>query len=123
MFTYNGIDLDNISLSFTGRENGIEFYIEGFNEDKKISIDFMLSLTIDDLKTMELDYEYDLCDQLLEEETYLGINNEFGKTSIEVTLMKDLDEKYYLRVVNNDIDASVNFELEEKEEYKEEEDV
>lgn len=121
MFIYNNIDLDNVSLSFTGRENGIEFYIEGFDEDKKISIDFMVSLTIDDLKTMELDYEYDLCEQLIEGETFIGVNNNFIKTDIEVTLMKDLDEKYYLRVVNDDIDASVNFELEEKEEEDENE--
>ena len=121
MFIYNDIDLDNTSLSFTERDNGIEFYIEGFDDDKKINLNFIVSLKIDDLKTMEIDYEYDLSDQLLDDETYLGINNDFGKTSIEVTLMKDLDEKYYLRVVNDDIDAQVNFVLEEKEE--EEEDV
>ena len=121
MFLYNDIDLDNVSLSFTERDNGIEFYIEGFDEDNKISINFIASLKIDDLKTMELDYEYDLTSQLVNDETYFGYNNKYDKEEISVTLMKDLDEKYYLRVVNDNIDASVNFELEEKEE--EEEDV
>ena len=121
MFTYNDVDLDNTILSFTERENGIEFYIEGFEEDKKISIDFIVSLKIDDLKIMELDYEYDLSNQLIKGETFLGIDNEFESTNIDVSLMKDLDEKYYLRVVNDTIDASVTFELEEKEE--EEDDV
>ena len=121
MFIYDDIDLDNVSLSFTERENGIEFYIEGFDEDKKISIDFIVSIKLDDLKTMELDYEYDLSEQLVNDETFIGIDNSFNRTEINVTLMKDLDEKYYLRVVNDSIDASVNFELEEKEE--EEEDV
>lgn len=122
MFIYNDIDLDNVSLSFTERDNGIEFYIEGFDEDKKISIDFIVSLKVDDLKTMELDYEYDLCDHIINDETFIGINNDFNKSSIEVTLMKDLDEKYYLRVINDEIDVQVNFELEEQEEYKEDED-
>lgn len=115
MFIYNDCDLDNVSLSFTERENGIEFYIEGLDEENKISIDFIVGLNIDYLKTMEIDFEYDITDQLLDEETYLGINNEFGKTSIEVTLMKDLDEKYFLRVVNDSIDANVSFELKEEE--------
>ena len=122
MFTYNDIDLEDVSLSFTERENGLEFYVEGLDEDKKISIDFMLDLNIDYLKTMEIDYEYDLCDQIIESETYLGINNEYTKTSIEVSIMKDLDERYFLRVTNDELDVQVNFELEEQEEYKEDED-
>ena len=121
MFLYNDIDLDNVSLSFTERENGLEFYVEGYDEDNKISIDFIVGLNIDYLKTMEIDFEYDLTEQLLEEETYLGINNEFGKASIEVTLMKDLDEKYFLRVVNDALDVNVSFELEETEEEEEDE--
>ena len=121
MFVYNNIDLDNVSLSFTERDNGLEFYVEGYDEDNKISIDFMLDLNIDYLKTMEIDYEYDLCDQILKEETYLGVNSEFGKTSIEVSLMKDLDERYFLRVINDDIDVNIDFEIEEKEEEEEDE--
>ena len=121
MFIYNDKDLDNVSLSFTERDNGIEFYVEGYDEDNKISIDFIIGLNIDYLKTMEIDFEYDLTDQLLEEETYLGINSEFGKTSISVTLMKDLDERYFLRVVNDALDINVDFELEEKEEEDEDE--
>ena len=120
MCIYNDIDLDNVSLSFTERENGIEFYVEGFDEDNKISIDFIIGFNIDYLKTMEIEYEYDLTDQLLEEETYLGINNEFGKTSIEVSIMKDLDERYFLRVVNDNIDVNISFELEEEDEEEDE---
>lgn len=119
MFLYNDIELDNVLLTFTSRDDDIEFYIEGFNEDTKISIDFIIRVNFDYLKTMELDYEYDLRDLIIEEETYLGIDNKFGKTSISGSIMKDLDEKYYLRVVNDTIDASVNFELEEKEEEEE----
>ena len=115
MFVYNDIELDNVSLSFTERDNSLEFYIEGYDEDKKIGIDFMLDLNIDYLKTMEIDYEYDLCDQLVDSETFIGINNEFHKTDIEVSIMKDLDERYFLRVTNDEIDASVDFEIEEKE--------
>ncbi|MBR4830576.1 MAG: hypothetical protein IKZ96_02275 [Bacilli bacterium] len=121
MFIYNDNDLDNVSLSFTERENGIEFYIEGFDEDNKISIDLMVSLNIDYLKTMEIDFEYDLTDQLFSDETYLGINSEFVKTEVSVTLMKDLDERYFLRVVNDSIDANASFELEEPEEEEEDE--
>ena len=44
MFIYNDNDLDNVSLTFTERENGLEFYVEGYDEDNKISIDFMLDL-------------------------------------------------------------------------------
>ena len=121
MFIYNDNDLDNVSLTFTERENGLEFYIEGFDEDNKISIDFLLDLNIDYLKTMEIDYEYDLCDQILKEETYLRVNSEFGKTSIEVSLMKDLDERYFLTVINDDIDVNIDFEIEEKEEEEEDE--
>lgn len=120
MFIYNDNDLDNVSLSFTERENGIEFYIEGYDEDNKISIDLMVSLNIDYLKTMEIDFEYDLTDQLIEDETYLGINSEFIKTEVSVTLMKDLDERYFLRVVNDSIDANVDFEIEEQEEIEDE---
>lgn len=121
MFIYNDNDLDNVSLSFTERENGIEFYVEGYDEDNKISIDLMVSLNIDYLKTMEIDFEYDLTDQLLEGETYLGINSEFIETKVSVTLMKDLDERYFLRVVNDSIDVNVSFEIEEKEEEEEDE--
>lgn len=120
MFIYNDNELDNVSLSFTERENGIEFYIEGYDEDNKISIDFIVGLNIDYLKTMEIDFEYDLTDQLLKEETYLGINSEFGKTSISVTLMKDLDERYFLRVTNDNIDINVDFEMETDEEEEDE---
>ena len=116
MFVYNDEDLENVSLSFTERENGIEFYIEGFDEDNKISIDLMVSLNIDYLKTMEIDFEYDLTDQLISDETYLGINSEFVKTEVEVSLMKDLDERYFLRVVNDSIDANISFEIEEEKE-------
>lgn len=121
MFVYNDIDLDNVSLTFTERDNGLEFYIEGYDEDNKISIDFMLDLNIDYLKTMEIDFEYDLNDQILKEETYLGINSEYGKTEISVTIMKDLDERYFLRVVNDALDINVSFEIEEKEEEEEDE--
>ena len=120
MFIYNDCDLENVSLSFTERENGLEFYIEGFDEDNKISIDFIVSLNIDYLKTMEIDFEYELTDQLINDETYLGINNEFIKTDIEVSIIKDLDEKYFLRVVNDSIDANVSFEFEEVEEEEDE---
>lgn len=119
MFTYNDIDLDNVSLSFTERENGLEFYIEGLDENNKYSIDFMIDLNIDYLKTMEIDYEYDLTDQLLKEETYFGIDSKYDKTSIYVTIMKDLDERYFLRVTNDDLDINVSFELEEEEEKDE----
>lgn len=120
MFIYNDNDLDNVSISFTERDNGIEFYVEGYEEDNKISIDFIVGLNIDYLKTMEIDFEYDLTDQLLEEETYLGINSEFGKTSIYVTLIKDLDERYFLRVTNDNIDINVDFEMETDEEEEDE---
>ena len=120
MFIYNDCDLENVSLSFTERENGLEFYIEGFDEDNKISIDLMVSLNIDYLKTMEIDFEYDLTDQLISDETYLGINSEFVKTEVEVSLMKDLDERYFLRVVNDSIDANVDFEIEEAKEIEDE---
>ena len=119
MFTYNDIDLDDVSLSFTERENGLEFYIEGLDEDNKYSIDFMIDLNIDYLKTMEIDYEYDLTDQLLKEETYFGIDSKYDKTSIYVTIMKDLDERYFLRVTNDELDINVSFELEEEEEKDE----
>ena len=120
MFVYNDEDLDNVSLTFTERDNGLEFYIEGYDEDNKISIDFMLDLNIDYLKTMEIDFEYDLKDQILKEETYLGINSEYGKTEVSVTIMKDLDERYFLRVVNDSIDANVSFEIEVEKVEKDE---
>ena len=74
---------------------------------------------IDLLKTMEIDYEYDLTDQLLKEETYFGIDSKYDKTSIYVTIMKDLDERYFLRVTNDELDINVSFELEEEEEKDE----
>ena len=121
MFIYNDNDLDNVSLTFTERENGLEFYIEGFDEDNKISIDFLLDLNVDYLKTMEIDFEYDLDDQIIKEESFLGINSSFNKTEISVTIMKDLDERYFLRVVNDALDINVEFEIEEKEEEEEDE--
>ena len=120
MFIYNDNDLDNVSLTFTERENGLEFYVEGYDEDNKISIDLLLDLNIDYLRTMEIDFEYDLEDQLLKDETFIGINNEYSKTEVSITLMKDLDERYFLRVVNDAIDINVDFEIEEQEEDEDE---
>ena len=125
MFYYNGNKLTNIEKEYLFRKENkneyLELYFSGMNENDKISVNLMFNIVKDKLNMLELYDEEYINEYLISEECYFGINNNYSLLNIEdlnIKITKIDTNKYQIKIdsyINKfTIDSDIIFE-EEKE--------
>lgn len=125
MFYYNGNKLTNIEKEYLFRKENkneyLELYFSGMNENDKISVNLMFNIVKDKLNMLELYDEEYINEYLISEECYFGINSNYSLLNIEdlnIKITKIDTNKYQIKIdsyINKfTIDSDIIFE-DEKE--------
>ena len=97
-----------------------EFYIESIFNDKKVSIDFLALITIDELNSFDLDDEIYFNDYIISSELFVGFDTDYKNISvsdIDIFITK-IDINYFnvrIEIPKYEIIVDNNYKYEDKD--------